>query len=61
MEAFVTVFFFVFWSVLVIMVLNPELFIRLRYRINLDDMDHYKSNDSDLAPDKDEKKLDRYV
>ena len=61
MEHVIGIAFFITWTILIIMVMNPALFIRLRYRIKLDDMDHYKSNDSDLAPDKDEKKLDRYV
>ncbi len=60
-EAAIAGVFFMLWTVLIILVLNPELFIRLRYRIDIDDADHYKSNQADLAPEKDEKKLDRYV
>ncbi len=60
-ESVVAFVFFMLWTVLIILVLNPEIFIRLRYRIDIDDVDHYESNPSDLARDKDEKKLDRYV
>jgi len=60
MESAVAIVFFILWTVLIILVLNPELFIRLRYRIDIDDVDD-QSDKPDLAPEKDEPKLDRYV
>ncbi len=61
MEAVITILFFVCWSSLIILALNPELFIRLRYRINIEDSSHYKKKPADLAPEEEKKKLDRYV
>jgi hypothetical protein len=61
METVVTIIFFTFWSSLIILALNPELFIHLRYRINIEDSSHYKKKPADLAPEEEKKKLDRYV
>ena len=60
-ESVVAFVFFTLWKVLILLVLNPELFIRLRYLIDIDYVEHYKSKPADLAPDEDDKKLDRYV
>jgi hypothetical protein len=58
MEAAVGVAFFVIWTVLIIMVMNPALFIRLRYRVDIDD----KPAENVKPPqNEDDSSLDRYV
>ena len=60
METIVTILFFVCWSSLIILTLNPELFIRLRYRMSLKETVDPES-EQEQEPGNKSRKLDRYV
>ena len=60
METVVTILFFVCWSSLIILTLNPELFIRLRYRMSLKETVEPEP-EQEQEPGNKSRKLDRYV
>tara|TARA_R110001583_G_scaffold31091_1_gene106791 strand:+ start:794 stop:970 length:177 start_codon:yes stop_codon:yes gene_type:complete len=57
-EHVIGIVFFIVWTALIVMVMNPALFIRLRYRIDMDDNAPAKVESEQK---KDDTKLDRYV